>query len=301
MDTPGAVAPVTGFHRSAPDVSGRKTYDLMDEPSGHSYSALLECALRQCDTAVVSVDDTVGLNDSGQRMLSELHSALISETQIGSTRLLRLRFDRDLTSLFELPGRLFAWRQPDNPENLSLLRQDGSPWLISIASERLGYVELAPFERLLLGRSAPALAAVLADHVTRDAILAAFERHLETTTERLQVDLGDYAGTVIDEGHNGLIDAVSQWLLSGDQVRVGAAVWVAGRYALGDLRGELEDLKASIRDESSPLFAVYGSNVVLRDRWKARFEVQLDLALASMPTKKQMADAERSRTEEHDK
>src|SRR6202035_6045912 len=33
------------------DVSARKTYDLLDEPTGPDYAGLLECALLQCTTA----------------------------------------------------------------------------------------------------------------------------------------------------------------------------------------------------------------------------------------------------------
>jgi hypothetical protein len=258
------------------DVSARKTYDLMDEPVGADYRALLNCALANCDTAVLSVDAERPLDDAGQELVERLRPRLASETSLGSTRLMRLRFDREGAELLaEAAPSLFSWQQPDRPENLSLLRNDGSPWLVSIASERLGYVELAPFEKLLLGRAAPGLAAVLAHQGARDAILASFERRLESVTDALEDELTAYAGSVVDEGREGLVDALREWLESGEQVRVGAAAGVVGAMRLHELIPEVRDLLDSLEAEAVSVPAVYRSNFVLRERWKARFERQL--------------------------
>jgi hypothetical protein len=35
---------------------------------------------------------------------------------------------------------LYAWMQPALPEDLCLVREDGDPWLVSIAHEREGYL-----------------------------------------------------------------------------------------------------------------------------------------------------------------
>lgn len=271
-----------GFGPPQGDVSARKTYDMMDEPAGVDYQALLNAAISHCDTAILSVDETKELNPSGTQVLARLQGLLKSEVRAGKTRLLRLRFDRTTLPDFVEAARLFAWQQPDRPENLSLLRQDGTPWLVSIAAERLGYLELAPFEKLLLGRQAPGLAAVLAHHVARDAILARMERTYEANLEKLIGELVNYGRSVLDEGRDGLVDAVEDWIKSGDPMRTAAAVAIAKDLKLSELTDELVQLLAQVIADSTPMSNVYGSNAVLRDRWKSRFRAQLRGALSLM-------------------
>ena len=50
-----------------------------------------------------------------------------------------------------------AWRQPDLPEDLCLLRADGSPWLATIAHEADGFLLLSEAEREDLNTRVPAL------------------------------------------------------------------------------------------------------------------------------------------------
>jgi hypothetical protein len=264
------------------DVSGRKTYDLVDEPTGDEYRALLLCARSQCDTAVLSVDAQRPLSSNGRAVLDRLADELRSDTLSGSLR--RFRYTLSPASvevLAESPG-LFAWQQPERPENLCLLRSDGSPWILSIAAERIGYVELTPFEKLLLGRSAPGLAAVLAHQGAQDAVLAAFERRLETSAERLQDDLLAYARSLVEEGREAVVGALRDWLLSGELGRTAAAVQVAARLGLAELRPELLHLMEALRTDRLPGPAVYRSSRVLRARWRIRFERQLAATLATL-------------------
>jgi len=76
---------------SAADVSGRKTYDLVDEPVGDDYRALLLCARPQCDTAVLSVDTTRELAGPGRELLGRLAPSLRSEAISAGVR--RLRYE----------------------------------------------------------------------------------------------------------------------------------------------------------------------------------------------------------------
>jgi hypothetical protein len=273
------VARLTGV-----DVSARKTYDLMDEPVGADYRALLLCAQSQCDTAVVAVDSERELGAEGRRLLNRLEPFAKAESTAGNVRILRIHLNRESVEVLgDAPG-LFAWRQPERPENLCLLRVDGSPWMLSIAAERLGYLEFTPFEKLLLGRAAPGLAAVLAHQGAQDAILATFERRLETQFETVQADLVAYARTIVDEGREGLVAALRTWLSSDEHVRVAAAVSVVGRVEIVELKDEIAELLEALNNESLPVPAVYRSNFVLRERWKARFERQLRQTLETLTT-----------------
>jgi len=267
---------------SAVDVSGRKTYDLVDEPIGEDYRALLLCARSQCETAVLTIDTTRGLDPAGEEILTRLAGDLRFESLSGATRHLRYTLSPAcLAVLAEAPG-LFAWRQPARPENLSLLRPDGSPWIVTIAEERIGYVEFTPFEKLLLGRSAPGLAAVLAHQGAQDAILAAFERRLENQGDRLQAELLAHARSVVEDGREGLVGALRDWLLSGELVRITAAVSVITQLGLVELEGELTHLADALRRDLLPGPGAYRSNRVLRERWRIRFDRQLGTAITTL-------------------
>ncbi|HAW10176.1 MAG: hypothetical protein ABSC16_06610 [Candidatus Dormibacteria bacterium] len=269
---------------SGVDVSGRKTYDLVDEPTGDDYRALLLCARSQCDTAVLTVDTTRDLDPSGRAVVERLAPELRSESRSGDLRLLRYELSQACVDVLgEAPG-LFAWRQPGLPENLCLLRQDGSPWIVSIAAERIGYVEFTPFEKLLLGRAAPGLAAVLAHQGARDAILAAFERRLEDAAEAMEADLLVYARSVAEDGRDGVVAAVRDWLGSGELVRLGAAVHLVARLGLTELGPELGRLAEAARRDQLPGPTVYRSSPVLRERWRIRFERRLGEATTVLET-----------------
>jgi hypothetical protein len=56
---------------------------------------------------------------------------------------------------------LYQWRQPELPEDLCLLRPDGSPWLVTIAHERDGYFTLDDAERAALVAALPSIEPLL--------------------------------------------------------------------------------------------------------------------------------------------
>ena len=52
---------------------------------------------------------------------------------------------------------LFDWLEPRLPEDLCLLRSDGSPWLVTITHERDAYFVMSREEGLLLTSHIPSL------------------------------------------------------------------------------------------------------------------------------------------------
>jgi hypothetical protein len=263
------------------DVSARKTYDVIDEPVGPEYDALLDSALTQCSTLVLTMRHD-GEEPRARAVVDELGPHRLQDGAQGPV--LRYRLSRETVAILKRSARgLYAWRHPALPENLCLLRADGTPWLVSISAERLGYLELTPFEKLLLGRAAPGLAAVLAHQAARDAILAYFERRYETHVEALTAEVERFARTVVEEGREGLVDAMADWIESDDPARVSAALDVIGAVGLTELRGEVAALSRAVIADTAPAPRVYRSNLVLRERWKARRSRQVQRVLDQLP------------------
>ena len=63
--------------------------------------------------------------------------------------------------LAEIADGLYQWQQPQLPEDLCILRQDGTPWLVSIAHESDAYLELTRDEKAQLADDLPALGELL--------------------------------------------------------------------------------------------------------------------------------------------
>ena len=182
---------------------------------------------------VLSVDSDRELDPGGQDVLDRLATGLRSDTEDGSIRWLRFELSQGCVDVLgEAPG-LFAWRQPQRPENLCLLRPDGSPWIVSIAAERIGYVEFTPLREAPARAGGPGAGGGAGPPGGPDAILAAFERRLESEGERLQQELISYAGSVIADGREGLVGALRDWILSGELVRATAAVQVVAQAGPG--------------------------------------------------------------------
>lgn len=264
------------------DISARKTYDLLDEPTGADYSGLLECALVQCTTAVLSVR-TAALDPEGQATLERLGPFQQAKTITPAGTLIRYALTRDsLTVLQGATRGLYGWRHPALPENLCMYRGDGSPWLVSSATARIGYLEVSPFEKLLIGRTAPGLLAVLAHQTARDAILAYMERRFESNIVRLTEQLTEYARVVIGDGRDGLVDALEDWMRSGEEARVSAALEVAAELRLIEMRETVASLLgAALRDELA-VPDVYRSVPALRARWRLARRRQLERVLRDL-------------------
>ena len=78
--------------------------------------------------------------------------------------------------------------------------------------------------------------------------------------------------------------AVHDWLVSGELLRIGAAVHVVARLGLTELQPELAHLAEMLRRDQLPGPTVYRSSPVLRERWRIRFDRHLVEAIAVLET-----------------
>ena len=132
-------------------------HDLLEEPAGASYAELLTGALPWCDRALVVVRDAKALTTSGAQALAALRPFIVGSERRSAwpgTRLLSgsvdvhsLAFDaQSARVLSTVVHSLYGWLDPGLPTDLSLLRPDGRPWLVTVAHEGFGYLCLEPGE-----------------------------------------------------------------------------------------------------------------------------------------------------------
>ncbi len=275
----GARMPSANSRLSSTDISGRRTYDLIDEPSGDEYRALLDTAASKCTMAVVHLPATPTAH--AQEVIEQL-----AEFRHGDVNGTTARYDFNRKSLPIFLGaadRLYAWKHPDLPANLSLFREDGTPWLISVSEQRLGYLELTPFEKLLLARAIPAIGASLAYEAAYDAIMVYLERRWEDVHESLGNELVTYADQLQRENPDGVEDAVRAWLQSRSPERVEVALQLIRDLNLQEFWDEVNELLESYALKKTDITpAVFRSHPVLRDRWRTRYVVMLQNTLDAL-------------------
>jgi hypothetical protein len=265
------------FRRSLADTTARKTYDLLEEPSGLTYRQLLEAAMPYCKAFVLSAEswESPGL---------KLFEAFQESREVPAGPVRRFVFNHDSVDVLKtMVERLYGWSAPDKPENLGLLRADGSPWLVTVSAARLGYLELSATERLLVASTAPSISASLFHQGAVDTALAMFERNFERANEVLANETSNYVRTNMDLIPDAVMAALKDWLQCGENARVSAALDVIKALHVVDLAAEVKQLEREFSasgTEADPL--VYRNNQVLRERWRIRYRNQIDQTLASL-------------------
>lgn len=143
-------------------------YDLAEEPKGDVYRKLIQHSLGYCDSFQFVIRPTVDINESCKQLLNNLKPFLrgrTEESQWPGTQLVNgtaeiYRYNLTQASviiLAEVTDSLYAWLQPNLPEDLCFLRFEGKPWLVTITHEADGYLDLSTEERNLLAKKLPEL------------------------------------------------------------------------------------------------------------------------------------------------
>jgi hypothetical protein len=116
------------------------------EPSGNVYRRLLTFAAEAGSLFSLVWRDQFDFAEPAyaidQRLASELVSSMSTDSWPG-TRLLGhkatvnlYRMSPSAVDVLAAPGRMFAWKVPNYPEDLALYAAPGRPWLGSIAHEQ---------------------------------------------------------------------------------------------------------------------------------------------------------------------
>jgi hypothetical protein len=149
-------------------------YDFTVELQGWFYGDVLEASLDYADAVGLFVQERPRIYRSTAAIVEGLNPFFIEQRQVdkwpGTTT---LRSKADVLYLFTycepiveiflgLTQSIYDWLQPDRPEDLHLLRADGSPWLASIAHEKKAWLELRDGELAELRERYPDIASRLA-------------------------------------------------------------------------------------------------------------------------------------------
>lgn len=145
-------------------------FDILAEPRGAAYRALIRWCASRSSTALLVVRDGDALRATAANMLNRLAPALRNaETtqEWPGTVLLSpndfaavYRYNLNppmLDVLTSAVDGLYEWTEPRQPEDLCFLREDGTAILTTIAHERDAYLSLTPDEARALRQAVPEL------------------------------------------------------------------------------------------------------------------------------------------------
>jgi len=146
----------------------RKTYDIVEEPQGDLYKALLDYCNAHASVVLLVLREVDWIETSAHTFLEQFQSTLISQEQAtdwpgtrltaGTATVFRYHITSDLINHLKTDVEgLYEWQQPERLEDLCFLREDGTTLLATITHENDAYLELSSEEYIDLLRLLPTL------------------------------------------------------------------------------------------------------------------------------------------------
>ena len=146
--------------------------DLIREPRGETYAAMIDLAARRGGKASLVIQFSLPISPEAEAVRQRLEPYVLTKEMSDSWPGTKLHGDKALVTRFSLTpacasilktstNALYGWTLPQLPEDLCLLRADDTPWLVSIAHKRDGYVDVSDTELAELRREIPSIAACL--------------------------------------------------------------------------------------------------------------------------------------------
>jgi hypothetical protein len=150
----------------------RTTYNFIKEPQNQDYYDLLGYSVIDCKYLLLVVRNSIQIDSEGKNILLKLIPFLCNVSQKnewpGTTlsksnaTIYKYYLNPECIAIIrKFANRLYQWQQPTYPEDLCLLRDDDTPWLVSIAHESDGFLLLSKDEATRLFISLPKLQAII--------------------------------------------------------------------------------------------------------------------------------------------
>lgn len=153
----------------------RRVFNLIQEPSGELLRRFFGALARHSSSVMMVLRDDLGLGETGQALLLRLEPYLLKRerrsswpgTTLFGEEATVLRFalcTQVLDELVAASSGLFGWQQPELPEDLALVRSDGTVVLASISHEHDAYLELSDEEYQSLAATLPEFKQIVHPH-----------------------------------------------------------------------------------------------------------------------------------------
>lgn len=138
--------------------------EIYDNPKDEAYKSLIDYAAKKCTKFVLVEVKHISSSNNVKKVLNALEPYLINKikserwpgTISGSNNNLVYTYEFNEKSakvLKESANSLFSWVQPNLPEDLSFITEDGKEWLINTAHENMAGLEIDEEEAELLSNS----------------------------------------------------------------------------------------------------------------------------------------------------
>lgn len=123
------------------------------------YNAIMRVALKYCACFTLIVRKELNLSAQGAAVLEDLAKFMLQEMEVdkwpgtilyGHTAIIRYyALSRESVTILSKYGvDMLKWQQPAYPEDLCLMRNDRTPWMVAISHENDLYFELDENEYL---------------------------------------------------------------------------------------------------------------------------------------------------------
>ena len=150
----------------------RLLVDILEEPRGDVYRGLLKATSQGASRFLFVLRSGEALGETVAALLSTLEPHLVSRENVREwpgTRLLDETAEAcayhvnavTLATIENAAPALYHWLHPDLPEDLCVIRPDGSPLLISISHEHDAYLNITERELDEIQRVVPGLVLAL--------------------------------------------------------------------------------------------------------------------------------------------
>ena len=140
--------------------------DILKEPQGETYLALLRFAASHCDRFSLVWRNQLKFDQSAQQVAVDLEPWLISEANTkswpgtqGPRSLVRhYRVVSQSVKILQIADGLYFWLAPALPEDLAFYSSAGVPWLGTVSHENMAWFQDGTLSADEVRRSVPRIA-----------------------------------------------------------------------------------------------------------------------------------------------
>jgi hypothetical protein len=140
------------------DKEQKMIFTLTKELEGEELKQFLDICAKFCKKALLVIQPGLEFSEKAKIFLGKMEKYVIEDECKSEWPGTRLYGDKAEVRIYRLcPGsldliktgvdKLYQWQQPDNPEDLCFLRDDNTPFFITIAHEHDSYLEITAKEK----------------------------------------------------------------------------------------------------------------------------------------------------------